>query len=70
MLRDTLTGAEERNEQLVEVGYALGVLAGALKEQVGLGKASKSSQHISEFFLAVAPIPQILSAKAFACTSE
>lgn len=38
MLRDTLTGAEEGNEQLVEVGYALGVLAGALKEQVCLEK--------------------------------
>eukprot|EP00752_Nemacystus_decipiens_P014758 g13139.t2 len=33
MLRDTLTGAEEQDEQLVEVGYALSVLAGALKEQ-------------------------------------
>ena len=43
MLNDTLTGAEERNEPLVEVGYALGVLAGALKEQAGVKKMFQTS---------------------------
>ena len=45
ILRKALEGADEHSDELVEVGYALHVLADALQRQVGLGEIVQTTEH-------------------------